>query len=246
MARNSVLNNSAVTAIEPAYLVDGNGNLTSTGEEAIMTFHLLSGKIRLSVLDLLSRVPEMNVKTLTEELGKLQPAVSGQLALLKEGGLVRSRRDGKEVFYSAPSAEESILPKIADSLERTVGMRNTVPQNANELSTLFDRSHHVLRPTGNSILKMAKILSCDIRLQILGLLRDGRRHTTEFLEFIDRVQPDITHHIHLMEKQRFVSCTEEGRFHYYSLINPVTSPLPGFFQQLRRLAKQDVTSSPSS
>ena len=60
---------------------------------------LLGDPTRIRVLGLL-RPGEMNVTALCNELDLAQPTVSHHLGLLRTAGLVRTRRDGKQIFYS--------------------------------------------------------------------------------------------------------------------------------------------------
>jgi DNA-binding transcriptional ArsR family regulator len=60
---------------------------------------ILAEPTRLRVLQLL-RPGELNVSSLCEHLGLAQPTVSHHLGLLRDEGLVTSRREGKHVFYA--------------------------------------------------------------------------------------------------------------------------------------------------
>ena len=62
-------------------------------------FHLLGDKTRLSIMLLLTE-GEMNVTSICKKLRLPQTTVSNHLSLLRIGGLVLNRRDGKQVFYS--------------------------------------------------------------------------------------------------------------------------------------------------
>jgi ArsR family transcriptional regulator, arsenate/arsenite/antimonite-responsive transcriptional repressor len=62
-------------------------------------FRILGDDTRLRILFYLQHKPEINVRTFCELLGQSQPAVSHHLAMLKEAGLIDSRRDGKNNFY---------------------------------------------------------------------------------------------------------------------------------------------------
>jgi len=62
--------------------------------------HALSGRLRLRILCLLLKEPELCVCDLAEILGESISAVSHQLRILREHDLVKARRDGKTVFYS--------------------------------------------------------------------------------------------------------------------------------------------------
>jgi ArsR family transcriptional regulator, arsenate/arsenite/antimonite-responsive transcriptional repressor len=68
-------------------------NLISTG------FHALSEPLRLQVLDLL-RHQELCVCDLCEMLGVSQSKLSFHLKTLKDAKLVRSRQEGRWIYYS--------------------------------------------------------------------------------------------------------------------------------------------------
>lgn len=61
--------------------------------EGLADFH------RMKMLDLLLE-REMNVTGLCAHFAMRQPSVSHHLAVLKKGGIVKTRRQGKEIFYS--------------------------------------------------------------------------------------------------------------------------------------------------
>lgn len=62
-------------------------------------FQALVDPSRRALFESLTR-GEAAVKDLTDRFDISQPAVSQHLAALKDAGLVRSRRDGRWVFYS--------------------------------------------------------------------------------------------------------------------------------------------------
>ena len=67
-------------------------------EELARVFHSLGDKTRLSIMTLLAG-GEVNVTTICKKLKLPQSNVSHHLGLLRIGGLVASRREGKQVFY---------------------------------------------------------------------------------------------------------------------------------------------------
>ncbi len=77
-------------------------------------FKLLSGETRISILLALSET-ELCVCDLSNALGMSVSAVSHQLSKLKQGRLVKSRRDGKEVYYSLEI--EHLQPILLQTLE---------------------------------------------------------------------------------------------------------------------------------
>jgi DNA-binding transcriptional ArsR family regulator len=68
-------------------------------EEAARLMRALGNEDRLLLLCQLSR-GEQCVGDLEETTGILQPTLSQQLGVLRETGLVETRRDGRQIFYS--------------------------------------------------------------------------------------------------------------------------------------------------
>ena len=64
-------------------------------------FKALSDPTRRALFDRLSREGELTVHRLTEHAGVSQPAVSKHLGQLRDAGLVRDRRAGRETHYRA-------------------------------------------------------------------------------------------------------------------------------------------------
>jgi ArsR family transcriptional regulator len=63
-------------------------------------FRILGDETRLRVLMTLRDAGEMNVTALCRKLRIPQPTVSHHLGILRMGGLVSSRRLGKEIHYA--------------------------------------------------------------------------------------------------------------------------------------------------
>jgi DNA-binding transcriptional ArsR family regulator len=61
----------------------------------------LADPTRRAIFERLARDGEQSVRRLTDQSGVSQPAVSKHLGLLKQAGLVRDRRAGRETHYSA-------------------------------------------------------------------------------------------------------------------------------------------------
>lgn len=62
-------------------------------------FKVFGDKTRVRILYLLKDT-EVCVSCIADQFGMTSPAVSHQLRILKNSRLIKSRRDGKEVFYS--------------------------------------------------------------------------------------------------------------------------------------------------
>lgn len=86
-------------------------------QDLLQVFKLLSDETRFRILVYLAHDGELNVTSLCEYLGHSQPAVSHHLALLRIGGLIKMRRDGKNNFYSVFTAKfNRLLDNVFHSL----------------------------------------------------------------------------------------------------------------------------------
>lgn len=83
---------------------------------------------RMLVLDVLAENGECCVCELTELIGSEMPTVSRHLAVLKNAGLIRDDKRGKNVYYSLNcpclgaffSCIEEVLKKTADKHARSI------------------------------------------------------------------------------------------------------------------------------
>jgi DNA-binding transcriptional ArsR family regulator len=89
-------------------------NRQAQARQAAIVLKHASDPTRLRVLLMLAG-GERHVGSLCEELGQSQPAVSHHLALLRHGGVIEPRRQGKNNFYSLTEAGEQ-LAGIAQAL----------------------------------------------------------------------------------------------------------------------------------
>lgn len=80
-------------------------------------FHALSEPLRIKVLDLL-RSQELCVCELCEILGVTQSKLSFHLKTLKEAGLVRSRQEGRWIYYSLNLAQFVVLEQYLAEFRR--------------------------------------------------------------------------------------------------------------------------------
>jgi DNA-binding transcriptional ArsR family regulator len=81
-------------------------------------FRTLADPTRREIFECLCREGEQTVGSLTAEAGISQPAVSKHLGVLKQAGLVRDRRDGRQMHYSA---QLGALAPLIDWTSRMAG-----------------------------------------------------------------------------------------------------------------------------
>ncbi|MDR3632761.1 MAG: metalloregulator ArsR/SmtB family transcription factor [Isosphaeraceae bacterium] len=83
-------------------------------QRAAILLKQVSDPTRLQVVLILSS-GEKHVGALCDELGLGQPAVSHHLALLRHGGIIAPRRQGKNNFYALTETGEE-LAKVAKAV----------------------------------------------------------------------------------------------------------------------------------
>ncbi len=66
-----------------------------------LIFKALADPTRRAIFEGLCRDGAQTVAALTARAGISQPAVSKHIGILKRGGLVRDRREGRQTYYSA-------------------------------------------------------------------------------------------------------------------------------------------------
>ncbi|CAG2149402.1 Biofilm growth-associated repressor [compost metagenome] len=80
------------------------GAMQAAAVQACALLKLLANQDRLLLMCQLSQ-GERCVSDLETQLGIRQPTLSQQLGVLRENGLVTTRREGKSIFYSIASQE---------------------------------------------------------------------------------------------------------------------------------------------
>ncbi|HAL65401.1 MAG TPA: transcriptional regulator [Bacteroidales bacterium] len=75
----------------------------------------LAHPMRIAIIDMLTSNPKMSVTEIYERLGIEQAAASHHLNILKNKGILVSKRDGKKIYYSL---KNDALMQIVDCLDR--------------------------------------------------------------------------------------------------------------------------------
>ena len=80
-------------------------------------FKRLADSTRMRILELLQQEGELHVRALSSTLELSQPLVSHHLGLLREAGIVKMRRSGKNNFYSVVNGRiEEMFEGFLESL----------------------------------------------------------------------------------------------------------------------------------
>src|SRR5215467_1547312 len=89
-------------------------------------FRALASPTRLTILERLAERAEMSVKELAASLRMSQPRVSWHLAMLRRGGTVRTRKEGRQVHCSLDlegiRRHQAALWELLND-KRTIGVR---------------------------------------------------------------------------------------------------------------------------
>ncbi len=111
VAKTSVKSAGTKTAVSRPKSLRGAEQRFNQARKASILLKHVSDPTRLQVILILAD-GERHVGALCEQLSQSQPAVSHHLALLRHGGIIAPRRQGKNNFYS--------LTESGDGLARVV------------------------------------------------------------------------------------------------------------------------------
>ncbi len=89
-------------------------------------FYALSDEVRLKIVRLLIAHKELCVCQLQEVFGISQPNISFHLRILKNAGLIKSRKEGKWSYYSL-NKENPILMHLIPLIEKNVNVLGVKP-----------------------------------------------------------------------------------------------------------------------
>lgn len=78
---------------------------------------LAGNEVRLKILFLLNNESDLCPCDLADILDMTVPAVSQHLRKLKDGGLLNSTRDGKQIFYSLQDPYKKVLTPIFNQIK---------------------------------------------------------------------------------------------------------------------------------
>lgn len=103
--------------------------LRSAANQAVAALKLLANEDRLLLLCQLSQ-GELCVSELEMQLGIRQPTLSQQLSVLRTEGVVSTRRQGKNIYYSV--ADPAMLEIVAVLYRLYCHHKNKTPGNHHE------------------------------------------------------------------------------------------------------------------
>jgi len=79
---------------------------------------------------------------------------------------------------------------------------------------------------------MCKVFTSPIRLEILDVLRDGKKSVSELVQLIGLNQSNISQHLQIMKDKNILRTEKKGNFVYYSIANPKISEAFGMMKEI--------------
>ena len=67
---------------------------------------------------------------------------------------------------------------------------------------------------------LLKSLADPTRLKIVYLLKNGELCVCEIFDALDKSQSTVSHHLHILKKEKIINGRKEGKWIYYKLNNP--------------------------
>lgn len=103
--------------------------LPSSHRDLTAYFNALANPTRLRILERLAESGEESVNSLALDLRMSQPRISWHLRLLRLGGLVRTRREGRQVYCSV---DPDAIGRRHLELSRLLGLQQNALKTAGE------------------------------------------------------------------------------------------------------------------
>jgi len=80
--------------------------------------------------------------------------------------------------------------------------------------------------------EMCKVFTSPVRLEILDMLRDGKKTVTELVQLTGLNQSNISQHLLIMKDRRILRTEKKGNYVFYSIANPKISEAFGMMKEI--------------
>jgi ArsR family transcriptional regulator len=80
--------------------------------------------------------------------------------------------------------------------------------------------------------EMCKVFTSPVRVEILDILRDGKKSVNELVHITGVSQSNVSQHLHLMKDKGIVMADKKGNQVFYSLSNPKISQAFGILKEI--------------
>jgi DNA-binding transcriptional ArsR family regulator len=92
-------------------------------------------------------------------------------------------------------------------------------------------------PAVNNRLEILRIIAHPVRIKILEELMKGVKCVSDFEEFLEISQPNVSQHLSLLRRYRIIDYFIDGRLRCYFLRDPV---VPDLLEIIRKDYKEDL------
>jgi ArsR family transcriptional regulator len=92
-------------------------------------FLAFANPTRLRILERLAKAGEVSVNDLAEYLHMSQPRISWHLRMLRVGGVIRTRREGRQVYCSL---DKENITRFRERLDEMLGMAHVTKPKVRE------------------------------------------------------------------------------------------------------------------
>jgi len=80
--------------------------------------------------------------------------------------------------------------------------------------------------------EMCKVFTSPVRLEILDMLRDGKKTVTELVQLTGLNQSNISQHLLIMKDRGILITEKKGNYVFYSIANPKISEAFGMMKEI--------------
>jgi len=80
--------------------------------------------------------------------------------------------------------------------------------------------------------EMCKVFTSPVRLEILDMLRNGKKTVTELVQLIGVNQSNVSQHLQIMKDKGILRTEKKGNYVFYSIANPKISEAFGIMKEI--------------
>lgn len=188
-------------------------NLLTKYRKTFLKIRSLQNKHRLYFFNLIDAQPEINVGDLTEKSGFDQALTSQFIAILRKAGFVKTRRDGRTIFYSTYKPEVCKLITLATAISES----KEVDFEAVTSATLLTSHYKAIM----AIHKILKILSNKNRIYILDyVLENPNKSIKEITDELSMKRGMVSLTLKMFCDIKFMNIEEQNAIMQFKINKP--------------------------
>lgn len=180
-------------------------NYFSLFRKCLLDIRAINNGIRHDIINLIYNAKEMCVTDMFVKLRLEQSVVSQHLAALKNLGVVRSRRDGKNIFYSLDLKTIEILLQFINDITSTNDA--SIKENKIDFGEV------------NFAYEILRVLSHELRLKIIDTIihHENYINVNNIYTALNIEQSITSQHLKLMRDVKLCETHKSGKHIFYSM-----------------------------